>query len=200
MKKIAVLILAAGKASRFGSEKLLQMLPNGLTVIRHITDIVLNSGLTPVIVVTSLQAGNSIQQSLAGCKVHYYQNPAAELGISTSLQAGIRQISDDFDAALVVLGDQPFITSNLLLLLTAEYSKSQAQIVYPAVDGQRSNPVLLDRAVFSAIMELRGDTGARTIFPLFRCQSVDWPDRRLLLDIDAPEDLANIKANWDIQL
>ena len=192
------MILAAGKADRFGTEKLIQKLPNGTPMIRHIAEIVLETALSPVVVVTP-KDDRILRETLSGLDVLFAANPNSQLGISSSLQTGILNVPGDCEACMVVLGDQPFISNDLLLLLAEEYSHSQAEIVYPAVKGKRSNPVLLDRIVFSSLMELQGDIGARVIFQKFNNHVVDWPDSRLLLDLDTPEDLQRIIDEWEIR-
>jgi len=196
MKKIAVIILAAGKSSRFGTNKMFQNLPNGKTIIRHVIDIVKETRLDPVFVVIQ-DDDTGIQKSVSDLKVKTILNPDYQLGISTSLQKGIRNIPIDCDAAMIVLGDQPFITKPLLDLLAQEYCRSQIEIVFPNVEGIRSNPVILDRAVFPALMELQGDVGARAVFHRYNNMAINWSDNRLLLDLDSPEDMIKITNSWN---
>ncbi len=195
MKNISVVILAAGQAHRFGAHKILQRLPNNLSIIRQIVHIVLGAGFQKPIIVTK-EPDNMLHQELSDLDCVWISNPDAHLGMSTSLQKGIQNIPEDADAAMVVLADQPFITVELLQKLTTEYNSTRLQIVYPLVHGKRSNPVILDRTVFSAVMELRGDVGARALPPGFSVTIIDWPDKRLPLDVDTPADYERVLAEW----
>ncbi len=195
MKNISVVILAAGQAHRFGAHKILQNLPNNLSIIRQIVHIVLEAGFQKPIIVTK-EPDHLLRQELSDVDCVWISNPDAHLGMSTSLQKGIQNIPEDADAAMVVLADQPFITVELLQKLTIEYNNTHSQIVYPLVQGKRSNPVILDRTVFSAVMELRGDVGARALLPGFSVTTIDWPDKRLPLDVDTPADYERVLAEW----
>ncbi|MEM5774268.1 MAG: nucleotidyltransferase family protein [Anaerolineaceae bacterium] len=196
MKNLQPVILAAGHALRFGSNKILQKLPNNLPIIRHIAETVLEAAFVfPPVIVTRVD-DHLLQAALAGLEIQYVDNPDAHLGISTSLQKGLRHLASGADAALIVLGDQPFITAALLQKLNGLYQESGAQIVYPQVGGRRSNPVILDRSVFPAAMALRGDTGAKSLPPGFTIATLDWLDARLPLDADTPQDYERILAAW----
>jgi len=196
MKKIFVVVLAAGKSSRFGAEKILQVLPNGKTILGHILEVIRRADFSPVFLVTR-QLETLPAEILHGPAVTAIVNPRAELGISTSIQTGIQQIPEGYDACLVVLGDQPYITRDLLRLLAAEYEQSGALIVHPLVNGARSNPVILDKSVFAAVMQLQGDMGARALLDRYQVSTVAWPDARLPLDVDTPQDFQRVIELWD---
>jgi molybdenum cofactor cytidylyltransferase len=196
MSKIAAVVLAAGNASRFGDEKVFLKLPNDKRVIRHIVDVISSAGFSPVFVVIR-QAEQAFQDHLVDTPARLLENPHAHLGMSTSLQTGVSHVPAEYNACMIALGDQPFITPELLRLLTDEYNKTHAQIVYPLVGGVRSNPVILDRSAFPAVMRLQGDTGARALPKTFKIHTVEWPDARLSMDIDTPEDYQTILEQWD---
>ena len=185
-RTVAGVILAAGAASRMGQPKLL--LPwQGQSLIRHAARTALQAGLAPVLVVTGASAPE-MQAALAGLDLLLAHNPDWLAGQSGSVRVGIRALPAQTEAVIFLLGDQPFVTDELLKALVNEYAHSQPVILAPFVGEKRSNPVLFDRAVFEALCTLQGDAGARSLFGQYPPSRLPWPDERLLFDVDTPED------------
>ena len=122
-------------------------------------------------------------------------NPDYQQGIASSLRTGLSAVDPNSDAALIILGDQPFLRPQTLDRVVDEYRRSQAQIVIPVYQGQRGNPVLLDRSVFAEVMTLEGDVGSRAIFAnhLDGIVKVEVEDKGILLDLDDPADYERLK-------
>lgn len=120
-------------------------------------------------------------------------------GIAASLRCGIAcAIRDDWDAAMICLGDMPLVTSMLIDRLVDTYTcaTTRPDAVLPLVDGRRGNPVLWDRGVFSDLIALTGDTGARSLLsrPAMRILAVETDEAGALQDFDTPERLAVFAA------
>ena len=94
-----------------------------------------------------------------------------------------------------MLVDQPLIPPDLIELLLNKHARSQADILYPEIDGRAGNPVLFDRNVFAELVKLEGDQGGRALFKSFSPQSVAWDDPESQQDIDSPEDYQRILQN-----
>jgi molybdenum cofactor cytidylyltransferase len=183
---IAGIILAAGGAVRMGEPKLL--LPwKGETLIHHSARTTLEAGLSPVIVVTGFDA-TRIENALRDLPVTIAHNPEWQKGQSTSVKAGIQSLPEGTRAALFLLGDQPFVTSELIRQLVATYQKDNPVILAPFIGERRANPALFDRSLFKRMCQLKGDAGARSLFGEFPPAALPWPDKRILFDIDTPED------------
>lgn len=183
---IAGIILAAGGASRMGQPKLL--LPwKGETLIHRAALVALQAGLDPVVVVTGASS-REIATALSDVPVQIVNNPNWQTGQSTSVRAGIQALPQNTQAVVFLLGDQPFVSVALLQALISAYQNTYPSILAPFVDGKRSNPVLFDHAVFDVLCRLQGDKGARSIFDQYPPAAMEWPDDRILLDIDTPED------------
>jgi molybdenum cofactor cytidylyltransferase len=183
---VAGVILAAGAASRMGQAKLL--LPwKGEALIRHAVHVALAAGLDPVVVVTG--SGNvEMQAALAGQDVMVIHNSDWQAGQSTSVRAGINALPENIQAVIFLLGDQPYISPELLQALVRTFSQTHPIILAPFVGEKRTNPVLFDRSIFDALCRLQGDAGARSIFAQYPPTPMPWHDERLLFDVDTPED------------
>ncbi len=183
---VAGVILAAGAASRMGQPKLL--LPwKGEALICHAARTALETGLDPVVVVTGA-GGLEIQAALAGLDVRFVENPDWQAGQSTSVRAGINALPLSTQAVIFLLGDQPYVSTDLIQALVQIYAQTHPAILAPYVGEKRTNPVLFDGSVFEALRGLRGDAGARTIFAQYPPTPLPWHDDRLLFDVDTPDD------------
>jgi len=86
-----------------------------------------------------------------------------DLGQAESLQAGLRAAMDDVDGCMVLLGDQPLITSDTIDRLAGAFAQQTECWVAPVQEGMRGNPITIPSTWFSKVFELEGDTGARPL-------------------------------------
>lgn len=184
--RVAGIILAAGGASRMQRPKLL--LPwQGEALICRAARTALAGCLDPVVVVTGAGAAE-MRVALTNLAVQVVHNPDWASGQSTSVRAGILALTDLVDAAIFLLGDQPYVSPELLRALVDTYVQTRPVILAPFVGDRRSNPVLFDRTLFAKLCQLPGDVGARSLFAQYPPTAMPWPDERLLFDVDTPED------------
>ena len=180
---IAAIVLAAGEARRFGKLKQL-MLIDGKPLLQQTLDRVHQSKVDDVLLILGAHADEIRKQ--VGHRAVVNRNYA--FGMSTSLQAGLRALPTDVEAALIVLGDQPFVAPSTLDSLIDAYRHSKSKIVVPTCEGIRGNPVLIDRSLFARAMELRGDIGFRAVFGKEDVVEVAVDDRGVIDDVDTIED------------
>jgi len=142
-----------------------------------------------VIVVVGADA-EKVEAALAGLPVELVRNRAWREGMSTSLRTGIGALRPEIAAVLVVLADQPAVTSGLLQELVERYRATQAAIVAPFYRGRRGNPVLFDRSLFPMLLAVRGDRGAREIIEQHakQIERVACDDPAVVQDVDTLED------------
>ncbi len=193
---VAAIILAAGRSTRMGANKLLADV-GGAPMVRVVAQAVLASAARPVLVVTGHQA-DEVRAALAGLEVKCVANPDFAQGLATSLKAGLRAVPSDADGVLVVLGDMPRVTSEHLDRLSAAFAASGGSaVVVPTHEGRRGNPVLWPRALFAGMLALDGDAGARRLLASHadRVREVDLATDAIFLDVDTPEALADLRAN-----
>ncbi|MCF8105591.1 MAG: nucleotidyltransferase family protein, partial [Desulfohalobiaceae bacterium] len=185
---VAGIILAAGRSARMGRTK--QILPwQGSTILGEVMRQARLSCLNPLTVVLGHEAGRITREvDLKGARVAI--NPDFAKGQSSSLQAGLDQLPETVQAALFLLGDQPLVTAAVIDRLVREYFELGAAVVIPVCRGRRGNPVLIDRSLFSDLMRLRGDTGARILFEKYADLVRELPvaEQGVLQDIDTWQD------------
>lgn len=167
----------------------------GRPLVRAIAEQALAARLDQVLVVVG-SAGQAVEAALAGLPLRVVANRDYAEGQSSSLRAGIAALDPSVAAALVLLGDQPFVTAAIIDRIAAEWRATGASIVAPAYRGQRGNPVLFARAVFPELLALTGDRGAGALLAAApaRIHLVPFDDPRPLADIDTPDDYARLSG------
>lgn len=195
--KVAAIVLAAGASIRYGQPK--QLLPLGSkTMLQHIVDVVLASPVEQTIVVLGHRA-DEMKATLQDRSVDIVTNEEWAAGLSTSMQAGLRAVRPEVQAALFILADQPAITSEIIVALLRRYGETRAPIVVPTCQGQRGNPVLFDRSLFAELLEVRGDLGGRQLIDVYgdRAERVEVGSEAVLIDVDTEEDYHRFKEIYD---
>ena len=194
--RIAALVLAAGRSTRMGANNKLTELVDGQPMVRHVVETALASNLTSVRVVTGNKPAE-VQHALDGLEVTYTHNPKFAEGLSTSLAAGTEALEADIDGVIVLLGDMPLITSDLISKLGAAFNPAENRaICVPVYNGKRGNPILWAARFFSDMTKVQGDTGARHLIG----ENAEWlteveaGDPSIFRDIDTPEALEKWRA------
>jgi molybdenum cofactor cytidylyltransferase len=192
---VAAIVLAAGRSSRMGANKLLAEL-DGVPLVRHATVAALASAARPVVVVVGNEAAR-VRAALAGLEVIFVDNPDFATGMASSLRAGVAAVPEAA-GALVCLGDMPRVTAAHLAALLGAFAEAHddGAIVVPTCDRKRGNPVLWGRGRFAEIADLTGDVGARALIERHPA-AVHWvalDDPAILVDVDTPDALASLRG------
>jgi molybdenum cofactor cytidylyltransferase len=186
---LAAVVLAAGLSRRMGAPKL--VLPWGqTTVIRHVVEVLAESGLDEVLVVTG-GAHAQVAAALAGAPVRLVFNPVYEHGeMLSSIQLGLQHLPAETDAALVCLGDQPQVQAQVIFAIMAAYRASGSPLVVPSYQNHRGHPWLAGRALWPEILSLTPPATLRTFLNQnnTRIHYLDVDTPSVLVDIDTPED------------
>lgn len=192
-ERVAAAILAAGESRRYGGPKLLAPL-EGRPLLQHVLDAADGSTLAPLVLVVG-HAADEILGSVRLGRARAIRNEAYRTGQSSSLRAGLRAASDA-DAIVVLLGDQPRVTSALLDALVERQRATGSVAVVSSWKGHRSPPTLVHRDLWPALEALSGDVGAREVLAKRDDVAVLEIDARLggLDDVDRPDDLARLSA------
>jgi molybdenum cofactor cytidylyltransferase len=190
---ITAVVLAAGAASRFGSQKLLAPF-HGVALVRHTVQNVLASQVTETVVVLG-RDGDKVRDALAALPLRFVTNPDFRSGLSTSLRAGLNAVEASAEAAIIALGDQPGVSADIINQLIEEGRRSGQPIVVPDYAGTRGNPVMFDASVFEELQMIEGDQGARAVIARdpTRVATVSFPFE-MPADVDTLEDYARLTS------
>ena len=182
--RVGGLVLAAGEGTRFagGIKQLADY--RGRPLLEHALAAV--SVLSPRVVVL----GHAAQEIRAGVDLQGAEPVLCEgwrEGQAASLRCGVAALGD-VDAAVVVLGDQPLITAEVIVLIAAAAGDGDA--ARATYGGTPGHPVLLARALLDRAGELRGDVGFRHLLAEADVREVEVGGLADPADIDTREELA----------
>jgi molybdenum cofactor cytidylyltransferase len=182
---IAAAVLAAGASSRMGEQKLLLPLA-GTAIVRRVVVRVRAAAVDGVLVVLGRDA-EAIRVELAGIDARFVVNPSYADGMGTSFRAAIDSFDSGVSAALFVLADQPFVTTEMLDVLLATYRRAEPLAVISRFGGVIAPPHVFARELF-ARLGLPGSEGAKALLRTHseRCVVVDLPAEGFT-DVDDPE-------------
>lgn len=177
-------ILAAGKASRFGSPK--QLLEfKGETLIDRACRTSLEVDCHPVLRVLGAHA-DGIQSLPCPAGISTLVHHDWEQGMGSSLAAGVRRLLElhpGLDAIFVLLTDQPLATAGLLEEMRT--TLGPASIVWCDHGETMGPPALFAREHFEELKSLHGDRGAKAVIARHKAAVIPFPDGAW--DIDSPE-------------
>ena len=183
------LILAAGGGSRFGGTKQLAELRGRPLLSYAVESMLAVPAIWPVVVVL----GHEAQAILAGVEFHDANVVVCDRwqeGQSASLRAGVEALGD-VDAAVITLGDQPFITPQVIAG-ALDFDEDYHDAVRVTYGGAPGHPVVLTRRLLRRAGELRGDVGFRDLLTGQRVRRFEAGHLCDPTDIDTREELARL--------
>jgi len=194
---IGVVILAAGASTRMGVPKQLLTF-RGRSLLRHAVEEVLASGCHPTVAVLGARAAR-LKDEIDDLPVSVVVNARWFQGMGTSIRAGIEALTasaglNEVVGAVLAVCDQPFFSAAILQELIAAQERTGRAIAAAAYDGTRGVPALFSRSLFSELMALESDEGARRVIQAHPDATVVIPFPEGAFDIDTAEDYARLAA------
>lgn len=186
--KFVGLLLAAGSASRFGSDKLQHPLPHGVAIAvqaaRHLIAVV------PRVVAVVRPGTDDTARSLAaeGCEVVVCDKAVEGMGASLACATRAAGAADGY---LVALADMPFVRPSTIAAVRDALAGG-ALLAAPYWRARRGHPVGFAGSLRAELEALAGDEGAKRVLAAHeaRLLKVAVGDPGAIRDIDKPSDLA----------
>ncbi len=198
---IFTIVLAAGGSTRLGGEPKQLLKLDGITLVRRIVDEALALQAGPVIVVLGANY-ERIRAELADLSIIKAFNQSWHEGLASSIQVGLNALPDEsIEAFLVLLTDQPYVTTDLLQQLIGTRRQTGRGIVasrYDRPDSQPEEgvnisllgvPALFDIRYRAEFMSLKGDTGARKLIQHYAADCAAVPFPLAAIDLDTWENV-----------
>jgi molybdenum cofactor cytidylyltransferase len=193
----AVIVLAAGQGSRFqgAQHKLAQSLGSSSvlgTTLRH----ALATHL-PVVVVTTALLAEVVRGHVASRDIVVMPTAGSATstspgwGMGSSIAAGVAAISSA-SGWLLLPGDMPMVQTSTLLAVADMLE--QHPVSYAQYTGRRGHPVGFSAELYSELVTLTGDEGARRLLARYPSQAVEVDDPGVLIDVDTVADLGRVRA------
>ena len=190
----AVIVLAAGRGSRFqgADHKLAQRLGSMTllgTTLRHAV-----ASQLPVVVVTTAPFADLARLSVAARHVIVLPEVGApgssQLGMGYSIAAGVAACADA-SGWIILPGDMPLVQPTTLQAVARELRSHP--VVYAQHKGRRGHPVGFAAELYSELVVLSGDEGARRLVARYPALGVEVQDSGVLVDVDTESDLEEVR-------
>lgn len=188
-------MLAAGASTRLGEPKqLLQY--HGESLLRRSVRTALAAGCRPVIVIVGCEAARMMIE-VSDLDATCVQNSQWPSGMASSVRSGLHTLmaSDTPpQRALLMVCDQPLISSGLLLELIHKSACEDAEVAACSYAGVLGVPAIFMRRMWPRLLALQGDEGARRV--LAACEQVATVQFSSgAIDVDTPDDLIALQAS-----
>ena len=187
---IFAIVLAAGPSTRFGRTKQLEPFEGMSLAAGALRKAESVCGARSVLV-----TGKDWQEVTATCAPlagHFVINNDYEQGLAISIACGVRAVAESADAILLMLADLPLVTTEHLTNLVDAWAESPRSIIASEFEDTLGPPIVFPKADFDALMQLKGDRGARPIIDANKGRVQAIACEEAAFDIDRPEDLAGI--------
>jgi molybdenum cofactor cytidylyltransferase len=196
---VSIIILAAGASSRMGAPKQL-LLVDGKTLIKRICDTAMDTTCHPIVVVLGANR-NIIRNETERMPITVIDNPQWENGMSSSIKmglAGAYMTEKAIEAVIFLTVDMPYVSAELInKMIEKAESDEKIEIVACKYENQMGIPVLFKRSIFTDLLELSGDEGAKKVVVKNKDKTVfiDFPEGKL--DLDTVEEYRNFVSKYN---
>jgi len=162
----------------------------GKSLLVQAVDTALATGLKPVVVVLGAR-NEMMKQELTDKEVVIVLNEQWEEGMGSSLICGLQkaqQVAPETEGVIFMVCDQPYVSPDLLLQLIKTSEATGRPIVSSSYGELSGTPALFSSKIFPALLEIKGDTGARKLIKQYADEVATIPFPEGSIDIDTPSD------------
>lgn len=183
MRRIAALIPAAGRSSRYGRCKQLVTL-DGKPLLQRAVDLA-NAVVPGAVFVVTGADHQRIAETIRDAVL--IRNPDWKAGLGRSIARGVERLAADYDGILIMLADQIALDRKDLQRLCDGFDGGN--IVCAHYGERRGVPALFCRERFHRLQRLTGDRGAKALLQDAHLPVNEVPMAHAAVDIDTQEDL-----------
>ncbi|MBS1879678.1 MAG: nucleotidyltransferase family protein [Actinobacteria bacterium] len=188
--RIVAVVLAAGEGRRFGGRKQLAPLA-GRPLLEH----ALAAAAAGPADGTVLVIGADAEEVEAGVELGAATVVRCvdwERGQGASLRAGLAALEPEVAAALVTLGDEPFLPAEAAARLLAARRPGLAAL-RAGYSGRPGHPVLIERELFAPLLAAPADAQPAAVLREAGIATVECGDLGDPADVDTPAQLAALE-------
>ena len=197
---LSAIVLAAGNSTRMGSPKAILDVPSGLSFVGAIAHALAIAGVTDIVIVTG-RDHDRVREALARdappVAPRLVRNADPSRGQLSSLWAGMDAVvTPQTEALLMTLVDVPLVAPVTIRRVIAEWARTRAPIVRPAIGDRHGHPVIFDRLLFDELRAAPLDAGAKVVVRAHEAAIVNVPvdDEGALIDVDTPAEYERLRG------
>ena len=187
--KISGTVLAAGKSSRMGCNKLL--LPyKEHTIIEEVLLRISNADLEEIMIITGFERARveGVVRKKFGNRFKMVYNDIYNMGRAESIKRAVENVPGDIDALLFIVGDKPTVKSDLINRAIDEFKRKSPSILYIMTPEGRGHPIIFAKKLFGELLELSGDTVGNELIEKYENDAIELIDDDIQVDINTPGD------------
>ena len=199
---VSAVLLAAGESRRMGELNKLELLVDGVPLLRRTAEALLASALQEIVVVLGHEAEKT-QAMLKELPLTFVENGDYREGQMTSVYKGLLSLSTVCDGVMICLSDQPLLqTDDINVLIEAFGQRSHGSILVPTFGGLRGNPIIFDHEHRQDILNGERNLGCKKLIeknPEQVC-SFEMNNNHVVVDLDTQEQYAAFTAENNMAL
>ena len=187
--RIGCLLMAAGNASRFRTNKLLVDF-DGKPLVQRAMEAIARDRFAEIVVVTQYPDVTHMAQKFGYTCI---QNDHPEWGAAYTIRLGTEALRR-CNAIMYMVADQPLLEDVSVERLVDVWREHPCNIIAPSHDGRTGNPCIFPREFYDELMALEGDVGGKAVIRrhMDKLLTVELAAQELV-DCDTPEALRRLK-------
>ena len=186
--KIGVIVLAAGGSKRMNGEPKQLLVFRGKTLLRRAVETAVQTNFSAVSLVLGADSGRLIKE-IDDLPIEVVINKNWETGLSSSIKTGLSALLiNPLDAVIIMLCDQPLISTETLQKLGDVFAQTHSPIVATKYAHTVGVPALFASDIFDDLMNLQKDVGAKKVINKYKEKTVLVSDPAAEIDVDTFED------------
>lgn len=190
---ISAILLAAGSSKRMGDSNKLLLRIGERQVLQKCLDALMQANVDEIIVVTGFENKEVSQSIFHEDLFTIVHNESHESGMTSSIQCGLKAVSEKAEAYMICLGDMPMLSSADLNVMVEQWHDQldhKQKILRPMHKDRFGNPVIFSSTYKQAILDHESPEGCKEIIALNKAQVIpcEMTNDHIFRDIDTPED------------
>ena len=194
---ISCIVLSAGLSSRFGSPKALARI-NDICVLEHIGNMLSDSMVSEVIVVIGSHANEIKSVVLKHKKVKYVYNKAYNLGQTSSFKTGLKHISKNSLAVMLLPIDYPLIQFKTINLLINHFLLEKPSVLIPTYKNKKGHPPIFNAQLKKYFLSIDNFIGLNVFMKEMKLSPSLFPvnDEGVVLTFNTLEEFTSLKKDY----
>lgn len=189
LPQVGLIILAAGASTRLGKPKQL-LRYREQSLLFHAAQTAVASVCEPIAIVLGAYA-ELLKPEVQDLPVQVVENPHWQEGMGGSIATGIKAInsySNQLEAVVLMLCDQPFVSVALINQIVESYHLTKHAIVASEYQGTWGVPALFNYTLFGDLLNLKSAAGAKKVMSKYSTDVYSVAFSKGVIDIDTPGD------------